>query len=55
VRPSIVDARLSNKIDFHPMHETPGSASFGLMEGGPMSCCSSREMRAYMAKMGIDT
>jgi hypothetical protein len=58
VRPSIVDARLTQQNGFHPMHETSGSAS--LWSDGwrtyvlPLNG-SDREMRAYMAKMGIDT
>jgi hypothetical protein len=54
----IVDARLTQQNGFHPMDETSGSASlwsdgrrtYVLLFNG-----SDREMRAYMAKMGIDT
>jgi hypothetical protein len=54
----IVDACLTQPNGFHSMRETSGSASlwsdgrrtYALLFNG-----SDRGMRAYMAKMGIDT
>jgi hypothetical protein len=49
---------LTQQNEFHPTHETSGSASLwsdGRQTYVPLFNGSDREMRAYMAKMGIDT
>jgi hypothetical protein len=54
----IVDARLTQQNGFQSMHETSGSASLwsdGRRTYVLLFSASDREMRAYMAKMGIDT
>jgi hypothetical protein len=54
----IVYARLTQQSGFHLMHETSGSASLwcdGRRTYVLLLYGSDREMRAYMATMGIDT